>query len=114
MRGFHRRVFGSLPFRAVAYFVLLISLVPTGLIYWRVRQNVQSREQARFHALSEKIEATVRDNLEGLTADLLTLSGFFEANGAVGREEWSAFIAKLDLERRRPGIRSVGFSERVA
>jgi PAS domain S-box-containing protein len=113
MRRFHQRVFASLRFRAVAYFVLLISLVPASVVFWRVRHNVQFREQARFHAVTEKVEAAVRDNLEGLTADLLALSGFFEANGALGRDEWRTFIARLELERRHPGIRSVGFSERV-
>jgi len=113
MRRFHQRVLAHLPFRTVAYVVLLISLVPTGIAYWRVRKNVEFRAQAGFHAVAEKAQTTIRENLDGLTADLLAVSGFFEAGASVSRGEWQAFIAKLELERRHPGIRSIGFSERV-
>ena len=113
MRRFHQRILAHLPFRAVAYLVLLIALVPTGIAYWRIHKNVEFRERARFHALAEKAHVTVRENLDGLMADLVAVSGFFETAHTVTRAEWQALISKLDLERRHPGIRSVGYSERV-
>jgi PAS domain S-box-containing protein len=113
MRPFSTRLLAHLRFRAAAYLVLLIALLPTAVVHWRVRKNVEARDEARFNTIVAKVEEAIRENLSGLTADLLAIGGFFEAGGEVSRDEWNMFVAKLELEKRHPGIRSVGFAEKV-
>jgi PAS domain S-box-containing protein len=113
MPAFRPRLLAHLRFRAAAYIVLLVALVPTAIVYWRVQKNVHARDEARFDASMLKVEETFREEMQLVTADLLGISGFFEATTNVTREEWSSFIAKLDMPRRHPGLRSVGFAECV-
>ena len=113
MSAFHQRLIGHLRFRAAAYLVFLIALVPAGIAYWRVQKNVRARDEARFNAITAKTTETIREQLELLTADLLAVRGFFEVNSNVTRSDWDEYIARLDLDRRHPGIRSVGFAEKI-
>ena len=92
---------------------MLIALVPVGIVSWRVRKNVEIRNEVRFNALATKVEENIRENLEGLTTNLRAIGGFVEAKRSVTRSQWNSFIAKLELEHRHSGIRSVGFAERV-
>jgi PAS domain S-box-containing protein len=107
------RLIAHFRFRAAAYLVLLIALVPTFIVYWRVLTNMHARDEARFLAVTRDAERAVGENLESLAGDLLAVSGFFEATTNARSEEWTAFVAKLELDHRHPGIRSVGFGERV-
>jgi len=113
MRPLGPRLVAHLRFRAAAYCVLIISLVPAAIVYWRVLENVEARHRTRFNSLVAKSEEAVREPLERLTADLLALSGLFESSRNVDAEEWNAFIDRLDLPRRHPGIRSIGYGEKV-
>src|SRR5947208_11810077 len=108
MNQFRQRIFAHLRFRLAAYLVLLVALIPTSIAYWRVQKNVRARDENRFKIIAASTEETIRDDLDGLIADLVAVGGFFEARGNVTRAEWNAFINKLELDRRHPGPRSVG------
>jgi PAS domain S-box-containing protein len=113
MHPFRQRLFSHLRFRAAAYVILLVALVPTCIIYWKVRDTARAHDEAHLQAIAGVVEETVRDSFERLVADLVMFSGFFEASDSIAEREWNAFITKLDLERRHPGIRSVGFAHQI-
>lgn len=113
MGSFRQRIAAHVRFRAAAYFVLFISLVPAGITYWRVGQNVGSRNQARFNLVAAKAQDMVRDSVESYLAELPVISRFVEARALVTMAEWNAFLDSLELGRRHPGIRSIGFAEKV-
>src|SRR5687768_15027167 len=113
MRSLRPRFLARLRPRAAAYLVLLIALVPTFIAYWRAETNVRNRDEARFDALMNEAEKAIQGNLDSLASDLVAVSGFFEANANVSYEEWRVFVSRLELDRRHPGIRSVGYSEKV-
>ena len=113
MGSFRQRIVAQVRFRALAYFVLLISLLPVGIAYWRVGKNVEARDLARFNFVAARAHDLVRDSLESYLAELPAISGFVEARASVTMEEWNAFIDSLELGRRHPGIQSVGFAEKV-
>lgn len=113
MHPFPQRLLSHLRFRAAAYVILLVALVPTCVTFWKMRENVQARDEARFQALADEVAETVRGSFGRLAADLVMFSGFFEASQSISRPEWNAFVARLDLAGRHPGIRSVGFAQQL-
>jgi PAS domain S-box-containing protein len=113
MHSFRQRLFSHLRFRAAAYVILLVALVPTCVIYWKVRDTARAHDKAHVQAIAGDVEETVRDSFERLATDLVMFSGFFEASDSIAEREWNAFITKLDLGRRHPGIRSVGFAHQI-
>ncbi len=114
MHPFRQRLSSHLRFRAAAYVVLLVALVPTCVTFWKMRENARARDEARFQAVATEVEGTVRGSLERLASDLVTFSGFFEATYSVSKSKWTALVAKLDFEGRHPGVRSVGFAQQLA
>ena len=55
----------------------------------------------------------MRDDFDELATELNSLAAFFEASFSVPKARWTLLIQKLDLPRRHPGIRSVGFAPQV-
>ena len=113
MHPFCQRLFAHLHFRAAAYGVLLVALVPTLAAFWQMRQAARAQDEARFQAVALEAEATVRGGLERLASDLMMFSGFFEATPGVTKSKWAALVAKMDWERRHPGLRSIGFAQQL-
>jgi PAS domain S-box-containing protein len=113
MLPMRQRIPAHLRFRGVAYLVLLITFVPAFLIYWRVANNVETRDAARFARAADGVRQSVNDSFEALTGDLRALAAFFEAKGTVAPVEWEKFLAMLQFEHRHPGVRSIGFAQKV-
>jgi PAS domain S-box-containing protein len=113
MHSDRSRLLTHLRLRVAAYLVLLVAVTPACLVYWRVQTNVQARDQARFNVIVGNVEAKFREELQLLAADLIAVSGFCEAQTNVAPGEWTTFLDRLDMLKRHPGIRSVGYAERV-
>src|SRR5258705_13405430 len=113
MHPLRQRPCAHIRLRGAAYIVLLIALVPTMLVYWRVEKNVRVRDLARFNAITAGTTEAIHEHLERWISDLRAVSGFVEASGGITDKEWDSFIAILDFPQRHPGIRSIGFAEKV-
>lgn len=113
MLPMRQRIPAHLRFRGVAYLVLLLTLIPAFVIYWRVADNVDARDAARFTRAADGVRQAVSDSFEALTGDLRALGAFFEAKQSVSPAEWEKFVAMLQFEHRHPGVRSIGFAQKV-
>jgi signal transduction histidine kinase len=97
----------------VAYVVLAVALLLTGLAYYYVRQNVEARERARFEEITQATELAVDRRMNTYIDAMLDGRGLFAASESVTREEWREYVAGSDLKRRYPGIRAIAYAERV-
>lgn len=97
----------------MAWGVLGVGLILTGLVAWRL--DVQARHQARtaFEADLARLDQATLRYLEAEVELLRAAQGLFDA-GPVDRTTWKAFVARFDLRGRYPGIRSLGYLQRVA
>jgi signal transduction histidine kinase len=98
---------------AVAYAVLLVALLLTGLASYYVHQNVESREHERFEEIIGSTERAVDRRMQTYIDATLDGRGLFAASDSVTREEWAAYVAGSDLKRRYPGIQAIAYAERV-
>jgi signal transduction histidine kinase len=98
---------------AVAYAVLAVALLLTGLAYYYVQQNVEAQERARFEETMQATRRTVDRRMDTYIDSTLDGRGLFAASGSVTREEWHEYVAASDLTRRYPGIQAIAYAERV-
>jgi len=97
----------------VAYLVLALSLVPTAVVYYRVRANVETHAQARFERAAGVKQAAIEQRAPGCVEELLGVRGLFAANPYVSLDQWQKYAASAQVQRLYPGIRALGYLERV-
>ncbi len=70
-----------------AYLVLLLALVPTGIVYFRVRANVAAREQARFAEVvrltQEKIQERITHHADEMILSERMIDGVLSADNSL-------------------------------
>lgn len=99
----------SVPWLVLA-FSLLLTAAATAFVGWSTR----ARDQARF---ANAVQATEDRILGRLDVYLTTLRGgaaLFAGLDTVESQQFSDYVARLDLQSRFPGIQGIGWSERVA
>ena len=74
--------------------VLLVALVPTLVVFWRMREVAHERDEAQFRAAAVEIEESLRDDFDELATELNSLAAFFEASFSVPKARWTLLIQK--------------------
>ncbi len=97
----------------VPWFVLIVSVTVTALAAWFVHHSAAVREQTRFQGLADAAVDQLDGALDDYTAVLRGASGLFAANGKVNSDQFNAYMAEIDLVRRYPALRGVGYAPRV-
>lgn len=97
----------------LAWGVLLGSLGIVLLTWNSLSQNQQTAATAQFELLAAELSKTLEDRMTDHERILLAGAGLFDASHNVSREDWQAFIQRLNLSNRYPGIQGVGFSQIV-
>jgi signal transduction histidine kinase/ActR/RegA family two-component response regulator len=78
-----------------------------------VADSARERDQLRFEAAAQQANEAIRDRVEGYIALLRATSGLFAAVSEVDRELFHAYVERLELKRRYPGLQGIGFSKRI-
>jgi len=97
----------------VAYLVLALSLVPTAVVYYRVRANVEAHARARFERAAGDKQAAIEQRVPGCVEELLGVRGLFAANPSVTLDRWQKYEASVQIQQLYPGIRALGYLVRV-
>src|SRR3712207_6236948 len=98
---------------AVAYAVLGVAILLTGLASYYVWHNVEAREHVRFEEITQATERAVDRRMDTYIDAMLDGRGLFAASEFVTREEWREYVTASDLMRRYPGIQAIAYAERV-
>src|SRR5688500_3330186 len=78
-----------------------------------VAESARERDQLRFEAAAQQAHEAIRDRVEGYIALLRATSGLFAAVSEVDRALFHAYVERLELTRRYPGLQGIGFSKRI-
>jgi PAS domain S-box-containing protein len=98
------------------WLVLALTLLCAGAAALYLREADRERDRLRFENAVQRTEDDLRTRLDAYVAVLRAGSGLWAARGAGGevtRDEWRAFVGKLELPEHYPGAQGVGFSARV-
>lgn len=96
----------------VAWAVFIVGLLLTGFVAWRLETQVRHQARAAFEADLARLDQATLRYLEAEVELLRAAQGLFDA-GPVDGATWKAFVARFDLRGRYPGIRSLGYLQRV-
>jgi PAS domain S-box-containing protein len=97
----------------VPYWVLISSLLLTAAVTYAAANAIESKDRLRFDLAVQRTSAAIKNRLETYIAMLLSGTGLFAANEDVNRDKFHAFVDRLDLQRRYPGIQGIGYSVRM-
>ena len=95
----------------LAWGVLLGSLGLVLLSWYNLSNNQQTAASAQFELLADELSKTLEERMTDHERILLAGAGLFDASQNVTREDWKAFIQRLQLSNRYPGIQGVGFTQ---
>src|SRR5687768_1703645 len=103
-----RRLRGWMPWALLA----LLSIGSAAAANY-VAESARERDQLRFEAAAQQAHEAIRDRVEGYIALLRATSGLFAAVSEVDRALFHAYVERLELTRRYPGLQGIGFSKRI-
>lgn len=100
-----RRVF-------LPYFVLLLGLCFTVVVYYYVSKLTYEQDKSRFQESAQEIRDNIRLRIHTSVALLRAGTGLFSASDTVSVADFNHFVQQLELQKNYPGIHGIGFSLR--
>jgi len=96
--------------KLIPYSLLAAGLVLTAVASQYAFRTAATRDRLRFVNAAERVRAGLDSRLDAYIAMLLGGAGFFAASEDVEWNEFKAYVERLELPRRYPGIQGIGFS----
>ncbi|WP_170162317.1 CHASE domain-containing protein [Caldimonas tepidiphila] len=93
--------------------VFLLSLLVTGALLALAWRALEARDQARFGMEATRTVTAIQERIRITSALLEGAAGLFAASEQVNKDEFAAYVERLDLRERYPGILGIGFSRRI-
>lgn len=97
----------------IPYFVLVVTLLLTGIATFYVGLTARTKDQLRFENAVEFTKDDIQSRLNTYISLLRGGSGLFAASDQVTREDFRAYVQQLKLNDRYPGIQGIGFSIKI-
>ena len=97
----------------IPYFVLAIALIFTGVTTSYVTTTAKAKDKLRFENVAERAEQDIETRFATYITLLRASSGLFAASDRISRAQFAAFVTRLRLKERYPGVQGIGFSVRV-
>jgi two-component sensor histidine kinase/CHASE1-domain containing sensor protein len=97
--------------RLSPWLVLAIGLFATALMAQAVHERAHARDQARFERIVGRSLLVINRGLEANATLLRGAAGFLAADAEAQPAAYRAYVDSLDLRRRSPGVRGVGFAQ---
>ncbi|HYB97911.1 MAG TPA: CHASE domain-containing protein [Candidatus Limnocylindrales bacterium] len=98
----------AIPF-AILFAVAAFSLVAARLTWTAASVRDQARFENAISSTKDRLEGRVQVYIDALTA----AAAYVDANPDAGVEGLSAFLKRLGVHRRYPGVQGLGFAERI-
>lgn len=111
-----RALWRGAPIRGLFGYIALgcgLGLALTMFAWINVRERVVDSSRSNFAMLAAESEQALHERLNRAAQSLDAASALFTAGERVTWDEWVAYAKVIDIERRYPGIRDIGFIERV-
>ena len=102
-----------LPRAALAYAILAVGLAVTGLAAAYAHRTTSAHERLRFENVAHRVRHGIESRMEAYAAMLRSGAGLFAGSQEVSLAEFRAYVDRLELPTRYPGIQGIGLSQRV-
>ncbi len=99
--------------RWLPFVVALAALVITATASHYASATAEARRRLRFDRAVQDTRSDVETRLAAYVALLRAGTGLLAAHPSLNRDQFKAYIDRLDLARQYPGIQGIGFSARI-
>jgi len=100
---------------SIAWLVLTISFMTTGIAWFTVKQTSEQQTKSNiFDYRVERIKEAIINRMLIYQQMLQGGVGLFVASDTVERHEWHDYVNSLSTNKNYPGIQGVGFSKLIA
>ncbi|MDO6562307.1 CHASE domain-containing protein [Amphritea sp. 1_MG-2023] len=97
----------------IAWIILFISLVLTGLAWYISDSAVKQRAGERFQFQAHDVRTAIEQRMQEYAMALRAGIGLFNVANDLNRTDWKAFTDTLDLQEHFPGIQGLGYAVMV-
>ncbi len=104
------RLPASLPHFIVPGLVLLVGVCATLLISFLFLRSAETRDHERLRAEADLAVSALQERMEAHSALLRGTAGLFAGSDTVDAKEFDAYVARLGLGTRYPGVLGIGFA----
>jgi PAS domain S-box-containing protein len=108
-----RRLVEAARSHAAAWLVFLICLSATILMALQVRETARAKDLIRFNLNVDHLRSDLNRRLATYVAMLRAGAGLLAAEPTLGRDEFRAFVNRIELQPRYPGVQGFGFTRRI-
>ena len=105
---------GAAPAFMVHWLTLFICLALTVFAWHMIGTNTEQRTRERFDAQVDTLRQRIDERMDTYEQVLRSAQGLYAASKSVERDEWEAFVRRLDLSARFPGMLGLGAARRVS
>ncbi len=99
---------------AIPTFVLVLGLGIAAASGFSLQREIDAQAQRAFDRGVTRVHNEIEQRFHAPRGGLTGAKGLYAAHRHVSRNEFSAYVAALDLAREYPGVRGFGFIQRVA
>jgi len=93
--------------------LLATGLLTTSLLTLRAIDQQRDHAVDQFTFACDQVVLKIEERLRHFQLALSGAAGLFAGADYVSREEWRAYVDKLDMESTLPGVQGIGFSQLV-
>jgi PAS domain S-box-containing protein len=97
----------------VPYFVLILSLVATGLFSYYVWRTAEAKDLTRFNTTTQELTTYVRGRPRLYIEVLRAGSGLFAISPSITPNQFHNFVERLELKEQYQGAEGIGYLARV-
>ena len=95
------------------FLVLGIGASLSILLYFVIRDNVESEAQLRFERQASDAKHVIEQRVRSYTDVIYGLGALFRTSGSVSRAQFHNYVSGLDLARRYRGFQNINYAEYV-
>ncbi|MEY2689970.1 MAG: hypothetical protein RL375_4170 [Pseudomonadota bacterium] len=95
------------------HLTLLLGLALSALVALLLHDKIQSDARDRFDRTGKHLVTELQQHFQLPQFGLSGARGLYASQGQVGRAQFRAYVASLDLTREFPGVRGIGFVQRI-
>ena len=97
----------------IPYWILAGALALTMVAGWYTARTRRQHDLIRFEYVADRVKSAIESRLDAYMSMLSGGAGLFAASADVEYPEFHAYVERLQISRRYPGIQGIGFSRVV-
>ena len=97
----------------VALAMLVAGLGVTWLLAFGAQAEVKAKAQREFEFACREVQIRIDDRLAAHVQLLTSGAALFDSSDLVTRQDWQAFVNRLQVDEHLPGILGMGFSQLI-